>query len=124
MKNLAILVIGFVGFFNSAAQKTEPCFLYINSKPFGNTGTISKYDLALLSTLEVKHARLDYKLTPVSFEWMIHSKGQIWKGNTTTLAKLKEIAPKLKTGDIIFIDRLMFKGITGVCEGQFAFTLE
>ena len=107
-----------------SAQTPAACAISINGISKSNKSLITKDELAQLSTLEVQDPRLEKKFKPSTFDWVVSSNGQIWKGNITTLAKLKEIAPKLKAGDIIFIEKLKFQGFTGICEGQFAFTIE
>ncbi len=108
----------------SSAQTSPACAISINGISKSNKSLITKDELAQLSTLEVQDPRLEKKFKPSTFDWVVSSNGQIWKGNITTLDKLKEITPKLKAGDIVFIEKLKFQGFTGICEGQFAFTIE
>ncbi len=113
-----------MGSFLLSAQTPPPCVMYINGIAKSDKSFITIDELRQLSTLEMQDPRLEKKFKPSVFQWVVSSKGQIWKGNITTLSKLKEISPRLKPGDIVFIEQLKFQGFTGICEGQFAFTIQ
>lgn len=106
------------------AQTGNSCIVYIEGIAKNNNSTISKQELLALSTLEMQEPRLNKKFKPSVFEWVVSSKGQIWKGNITNLSKLNEISTKLKTGDILFVEKIKFEGFIGICEGQFVFAIE
>ena len=113
-----------MGSFLLSAQTPPPCVMYINGIAKGDKSFITIDELRQLSTLEMQDPRLEKKFKPSVFQWVVSSIGQIWKGDITTLAKLKEISSRLKPGDIFFIEQLKFQGFTGICEGQFAFTIQ
>ena len=64
-------------------------------------------------------------MKPVSYEWVLgYGGGKILKGDSHSCAKLIETINEMKNGDVIFIDKIKYKGITGLCNGQFAFKFE
>jgi hypothetical protein len=106
------------------SQSEANCIRIINGKEFDNKASISKSDLQNLCTLQVKDARTNKILKPISFKWKISSSGMIFQGDLTTCAKVTELAQRLKKGDIIFIDEMLFKGVAGLCQGQFALVVK
>ncbi len=117
---LAIMGLSFI----SNAQEKDNCTFYLNRKEFNSLAQATKTELANFCTLELKDMRVNKMLTPVSFEWVYSSHGKIVHGTLRDCGRLNELIKSAKPKDILFIDKIKYKGVTGLCEGQFALTIE
>ena len=126
MKNILTLLI-LVAATTLSAQSTPPktpaCIIYIN-KVAKTDNAITAIELQSLGTLEVQDPRSEKRFRPSDFQWVISSNGSITKGTINQLYKINDMMPHLKPGAIVFIESIKFKEYTGICEGQWAFTLQ
>ena len=117
---LAIMALSFI----ASAQEKDNCVFYLNGKEFSSLSKATKTELANFRTLELKDVRVGKMLKPVSFEWVFSSQGKIMHGTLRDCARLDELLKNSKPKDILFIDKIKYEGVTGLCEGQFALTIE
>ena len=123
MKNTIILPLLFISAF-AFTQSNNSCIFLLNGKQFERLGDATKDDLLDFCSLQVKDTRTNKLLQPVSYEWVYSSYGKITKGDLHSCARLVETIRNMKHGDVLFIDKIKYKGFTGLCEGQFAVTLQ
>lgn len=122
MKATCLLLFTLACALQTWAQADPICTTFINGKQVTG-GTIPIKDLANFCTLQLKEERTGKMLVPVTLEWVISSSGRVFKGNWRECTKIATLLKELKKGDILFIDKIKFKGMAGLCEGQFAFTI-
>ena len=122
MKNIVLFFVLFLISFITSAQSANNCVLLIDGKEV--KPQIAKDVLLKLCTLEIKDVRRTEVLKPVSLKWVYSSKGEIFQGDLHTCNKLEELAKKMKSGDVLFIDEIKYTGTAGLCQGQFALTIE
>ncbi|HWB62967.1 MAG TPA: hypothetical protein VG603_05595, partial [Chitinophagales bacterium] len=75
--------------------------------------SIAKADIMQLASLQVKNPATGKMLKPVSFEMVLSHKGMVVKStcygaHITNEAAINKIAPKMASGDLVFLDSLKF----------------
>lgn len=126
MKNiLPLLSFLFFSVFLSA-QDTKAtdgdCVILIGGKQVRRGGEISAKDLSSLCLMNAHELKTDRILSPSAFKWSISGKGVVSKGeypSESSCSRLKEIAEKAVIGDVVFIDEIKYRGVTGLCNAQF-----
>ena len=118
-----LLLVAFAGTSFSQAM-TNSCAIIINGQEIKPGSTITKEQVTQLCTLQERFEKNGKLLQPNFMEWVVSTSGMIYKGNLTNCNKLTEIAPKLKTGDIIFIENIKYRDVVGLCNGQLALKVE
>ncbi|MES2621795.1 MAG: hypothetical protein V4615_13175 [Bacteroidota bacterium] len=124
MKNIAVILLLVFFHLISLSQQSDNCILLINGKQFINNSKVPKDDLLKLCLMQLSDTRVNKILKPISFQWVVSIAGQIVKGDLTTCSKLTEAVNKMQSDDILFVEEIKYKGVAGLCAGQFALTLE
>jgi hypothetical protein len=107
-----------------AFAQNENCKLIIDGKEFANRSAITKEQALKFCTVQQRDTRMSSTLQPVAYEWVYTVKGEIFKGNMQDCSKLTSLIGKQKTHAILFIDKIKYKDFAGICDGQFALTIE
>lgn len=123
MKNILLLLAVFTAIQSSTAQSVNTCSFVVNGKQVTG-GPLSREDILAFDKAQLKDSRLDKTFAPATFQWVISSKGAIFKGTFPSGERFTRTVNNMKSGDVLFIEEVKLKGYTGICQGQWAFTLE
>ena len=105
-------------------SQNDNCKLIINGKEFASKSAITKEDLMKFCSLEQKDTRVERNLKPVYLEWVFSFQGKIIKGTLHDCSKLEDAVKTVNGEAILFIDKIKYKDVAGLCQGQFALTIK
>lgn len=118
MKHSYLLALILIGTAVAAAAQDSGFEMFVNGSK--SVTTHSNFD-----SVTLKHTATGKEFTASNFQWVISTKGTIYKGNyPADKPKLHELVKKLHPNDILFLEIVKADNGRLLIKGQFAFKVE